>query len=85
MSNLKEERTIPESVTSLDAFPATDTQRFVDDIFIVRVFNEPALDGSCGTELVFCSGIEVIWFWFKVACTEFTVSAHDEIVNTFDR
>jgi len=85
MTYLKKERTIAERIASLDAFPAADTQRFINDVFVVGFLNETSLDGACRAELVFRAGIEGVWLRLKIAGTEFTVAAHSKFVNTFDR
>ena len=84
MAYLEKKGAIAESGTAFDTLAAAHTQLFINDIFIIGMLDKSALDGSCGADLVFRSGVESDGLRLKVAGAQLAVSAHGKVVNTFD-
>ena len=70
------ERAVAKLHATFDTFAAADAKGFVDGVFVVRVFQSRAPDGTGGTKLVFRAGVQGDGFGFKKGGAEFAVTAH---------
>ena len=83
MTNLQEQRTISEAVAALNTLCATNTKPLIDHVFVVRILDKSSLDGGCGAQLVFRSGVQIVWRGFEIAGAKLAVPAERVTVNTF--
>ena len=83
--DLQMQRAVAEHRTAFHALGATDTERFVNCVFVVRVFDKLSFDRAGRAKLVFGGGAEFVWLWLKVSGAELAITAHVEAVDAFDR
>jgi hypothetical protein len=73
--DLEEQRPVAETVASFDALRATDAKPLVYRVFVIRILDEAAFDSRCRAELVFSTGIQIIWRRFEIPCAQLTIAA----------
>jgi hypothetical protein len=83
VSDLEIEGTVAEGVAAFYAFPAADTQFFVDRVFEIGIFDERPFYGSARAELAFGAGVPYFRARLEVAATQVAVAAHRVRVDTF--
>ena len=81
VTDLQEERAVAETIASLDAFCAADAKALINRVFVIRVFDERALNGGGRAKLILGGGGKRVWFGLEVAGAEIAVAAHREGVN----
>jgi hypothetical protein len=84
VSHLKKQRAIPKSITALDTFATTVAEFFIYSVLVIWGLDKCADDGTGGTDLVFCTGVDVSRFGTKEAEAYLAVPAHGVCVDTFD-
>ncbi len=84
VSHLQVQRAVAEKLASLDAFSATDTKFFRDQIFIKGVFHKTSLDGPGGAELIFGGGIGLPCLGSMEPAAQLAVSADIIGVDALD-
>jgi len=85
VSDLQMERAVAEHCATFHTFSATDAERLVNRVFVVRVFDELPFDRAGGAELIFGSGGEFVGLRLEVTGAELAITAHVETVNAFYR
>jgi hypothetical protein len=83
--NLEIERAIPETCTAFDTFSASDTQQGINNVFKMRVFDEPPFDGCRRAKLIFRTVFRFGRLRVEKTGAEFTVAAHFMIMETLYR
>jgi hypothetical protein len=58
MAHLKEQRAVSEGGTALDALGTTDTESFINVVFVVWFFDESPFNRPSRTKLIFGAGIQ---------------------------
>ena len=85
MADLQRQGPIAEGIAPYHALAAAYTQRLIDVVFEIRVFDKGSNDGTGRTQLVFGSRGQFFWLWNKVAGTQVTIAAHGIGMNALDR
>jgi len=85
VAHLEIEGTVAEPIAALDAFGATDAELRIDDVLIVRIFDERALDGRGGTQLVLGARVQIVRFRVEIASAKFAIAADRMGVETLHR
>jgi len=83
MPNLQVQRPVSEGLAPFHALAATNTKGFVNAVREVRIFDERALDGTDGAELVFRRCVQLLRFRAEIAAAQVTIAAHIIGVNAF--
>ena len=84
VANLQKQRTVSESVASLDTFRASVAKVVFNAIFVIGMLDEFSFYGTCRAELIFGSGVKLDRFGLIVTGAEFAISAHGVLVGTFN-
>ena len=84
MAHLQKERAVAEGVTTFNTLSASDAQRFINRVFVVRVLDKSTFYRSGRAKLVFGAGVQCSCFRFKKAGAKVAIAAHCEGVDTFD-
>ena len=84
MTNLHLQRTIAKRIAGLYAFCTTDTQGFINRVFIVRIFNKAPFYCSQRAHLVFSTFINGMGLGFEKAETNLALSADVIGMHTLD-
>ena len=85
VSDLKEQRAVPEGGASSDTSPAGNAELLDNCIFVVRIFNEGSLNRVCGAQPAFSGRIEIHGALLQMAAAEITVAAHIVGMDTLHR
>ena len=75
VADLQEEGAVAETVAAFDALGAADAQLFVNRVFVIRVFDEGALDGTGRTELIFRRGGQCVGFGLEIPRAKIAIAA----------
>jgi len=81
--DLQHEGSVSERRAAFHAFPASNAQRLIYRVLVVRVFHEFPFDGARGADLAFGGGVKGFCAGLEVTETEFAVTAKRELVEAF--
>ena len=81
--DLQMQRAVAEHRAAFYTLCATDAERFINRVFVVRVFDELPLDCTGRAELVFSGGGEFIGLRLEITGAELAISAHVETMDAF--
>jgi len=84
VAHLEEKGAVTKPVAALDAFGATDAEPLINDVFVIGVFDEGALDCGGRTKLIFSARVERVWFRFEISGAELAIAADGMGMNAFD-
>jgi hypothetical protein len=82
--HLEVERSVTETIAAFNAFGATDAQRLINGVFVIRIFDKGPLDRRRRTQLIFSTRIQVIRRRFKISRAELAISADCMSVDALD-